>query len=103
MTAFCAIINCANKKCKFLHVPVLSLGAGLGGRPVCRVFAANGFCLLGSKCVNRHTFTCPDYDLSGTCAVDGCRLPHRRFRDVVEDDLSEIGEFFEDHVGDPAE
>jgi hypothetical protein len=44
--------------------------------PICRDFAAHGYCAKGITCTERHIFECPDYSTTGHCRDAKCRLPH---------------------------
>lgn len=65
--------NCTNSACRYPHIHVSPAA------PVCRAFAALGFCAKGPDCDKRHVVECPDYANHGKCAnrENGrCTLPH---------------------------
>ncbi|PYH97827.1 hypothetical protein BO71DRAFT_416741 [Aspergillus ellipticus CBS 707.79] len=62
--------RCSNPECRYAHVRVTP------GAPVCRDFAALGYCEKGAECEERHVHECPDYANNGVCHKKRCRLPH---------------------------
>ncbi|KAH3678332.1 hypothetical protein WICMUC_001565 [Wickerhamomyces mucosus] len=62
--------NCQNEHCQYLHVaPELEL--------ICRPFSIGGYCFRGKKCLFRHSYECPDYQLTRECSRGkGCKLKH---------------------------
>jgi len=69
--------KCSNPSCRYIHVRVSPAAL------VCRSFAIYGFCEKGSSCAEKHVYECPDFSNTGTCAVKGCKLPHRHKASVL--------------------
>ena len=62
--------KCSNPSCRYAHIRVNP------SAPVCRDFAALGYCSKGAACPERHIHECPDYANTGVCRKSKCHLPH---------------------------
>ncbi|KAF8540912.1 hypothetical protein BDD12DRAFT_831429 [Trichophaea hybrida] len=62
--------NCSKPDCRYAHVRVNP------GASVCRRFATLGYCPKGADCTERHVHECPEFDETGVCTDEKCKLPH---------------------------
>jgi len=62
--------NCSKPDCRYAHVRVNPAAS------VCRRFATLGYCPKGADCTERHVHECPEFDETGVCTDEKCKLPH---------------------------
>ena len=85
--------NCTKTDCRYAHM------YNLGDEPlkadICRSFALNGYCSRGISCTRKHTFDCPEFELTGSCSNPKCRLEHsivatssRKVVDIKDDSIN---------------
>ncbi|KAI9146155.1 hypothetical protein BKA69DRAFT_1034445, partial [Paraphysoderma sedebokerense] len=61
---------CTNETCPYRHIKYADTAK------VCRDFVIYGYCDKGAACQNRHVWECPDFNETGTCKNEKCKLPH---------------------------
>ncbi|KAI9199752.1 uncharacterized protein BJ171DRAFT_517663 [Polychytrium aggregatum] len=62
--------GCTNPACPYVHVRLRA------DAPLCPSFRSGKFCALGKHCPKRHVFVCPEFQQTGQCRREKCRLYH---------------------------
>ncbi|CAO2834236.1 unnamed protein product [Amaranthus hypochondriacus] len=84
---------CSNEKCPYRHVNVNPKAS------ICESFL-RGYCAEGNECRKKHSYSCPDFEASGSCPQGSeCKLYHpkkgkAKKRKVTKEQKKDKGRYF---------